>query len=307
MKNKKNIISESKLNKIIQDSLIEVLNEENKDWASKLGRWMGRTYQGGLNAYNNLKGSIEAGRRQKRVENLDKDPYEGMDNADMARNLDKNTYRRLRRERAWKEKLNAHKYPGQDFTWFSEKNPHLLEPIENQENTEEVGVDNQEENIPQQNQEPQENQSNQQQNTTDADFEEFKNMLNQNWFKNAPSSKKAEVLKTRLEQEGLILKGNTWHRKNGRITPRDRKFIDLYFRVLPHLRENKINKINKTMKRKVRLTESDLHRIIKESVTKILNEEGLWSKIKKNYKEKQRLKDREKMKQAGEGDGKSYM
>ena len=61
------------------------------------------------------------------------------------------------------------------------------------------------------------------------------------------------------------------------------------------------------MKKIIKLTESELHNIIKESVTKVLNEEGLWSKIKKNYKEKQRLKDREKMKQAGEGDGKSYM
>ena len=61
------------------------------------------------------------------------------------------------------------------------------------------------------------------------------------------------------------------------------------------------------MKKTIKLTESELHNIIKESVTKILNEEGLLSKIKKNYKEKQRLKNREKMKQAGEGDGKSYM
>ena len=61
------------------------------------------------------------------------------------------------------------------------------------------------------------------------------------------------------------------------------------------------------MKKVIKLTESDLHNIIKESVTKILNEEGLLSKIKKSYKEKQRLKDREKMKQAGKGDGKDWM
>ena len=72
-------------------------------------------------------------------------------------------------------------------------------------------------------------------------------------------------------------------------------------------KEHNVNENEKNMKKVVKLTESELHNIIKESVTKILNEEGLLSKIKKNYKEKQRLKDREKMKQAGEGDGKSYM
>ena len=61
------------------------------------------------------------------------------------------------------------------------------------------------------------------------------------------------------------------------------------------------------MKKVIKLTESDLHNIIKESVTKVLNEEGLWTKIKEKYKEKQRKKDREKCKQAGEGDGKDYM
>lgn len=88
------------------------------------------------------------------------------------------------------------------------------------------------------------------------------------------------------------------------------------------------------MKRRIKLTESDLHRVIKESVKNVLREhtnsfnydvyeqemmdvyenkindvvhENLMDKIKEKYKEKQRKKDRERCKQAGEGDGKDYM
>lgn len=80
------------------------------------------------------------------------------------------------------------------------------------------------------------------------------------------------------------------------------------------------------MKRRIKLTESDLHKVIKESVKKVLSEqtnsfeydvyenkindvvhENLMDKIKEKYKEKQRKKDRERCKEAGEGDGKDYM
>jgi hypothetical protein len=39
-----------------------------------------------------------------------------------------------------------------------------------------------------------------------------------------------------------------------------------------HLMENKQYKTNSNMKRRIRLTESDLHRIVKESVDRILKE-----------------------------------
>lgn len=109
-------------------------------------------------------------------------------------------------------------------------------------------------------------------------------------------------------------------RQNNKLNPHEKQFngvinnktFNFDFNELDNpyavdYKEYNVNENKKNMKKVVKLTESDLHNIIKESVLSILNEEGLWSKIKNSYKEKQRKKDRERCKQAGEGDGKNYM
>jgi len=80
------IISEEKLNKLINESLIEVLNEDEID--ETLGNFLGSTYQWLRNKYYNFKNDFEAGRRYQREKNKDYDPYSkyGID-AERFRNL----------------------------------------------------------------------------------------------------------------------------------------------------------------------------------------------------------------------------
>lgn len=69
----KMIISENKLQELIQDSIYEVLNESEFD--EGFGHWLGQTYQGIKNRWNNFRKDIEAGRDKARFDNKDYNGY----------------------------------------------------------------------------------------------------------------------------------------------------------------------------------------------------------------------------------------
>lgn len=69
----KMIISESRLQELIQDSIYEVLMENEND--EGFGHWLGQTYQGIKNKWNNFRKDIEAGRDKARFDNKDYNGY----------------------------------------------------------------------------------------------------------------------------------------------------------------------------------------------------------------------------------------
>lgn len=69
----KMIISENRLQELIQESIYEVLQEAQYD--EGLGHWLGNAYQTMKNKWNNFKGEFNAGRNKARWDNRDYDPY----------------------------------------------------------------------------------------------------------------------------------------------------------------------------------------------------------------------------------------
>lgn len=69
----KMIISENRLQELLQESIYEVLMENEND--EGFGHWLGQTYQGIKNKWNNFKKDIEAGRNKARFDNKDYNGY----------------------------------------------------------------------------------------------------------------------------------------------------------------------------------------------------------------------------------------
>lgn len=69
----KMIISENRLQELINESIYEVLNESEFD--EGFGHWLGQTYQGIKNRWNNFRKDIEAGRDKARFDNKDYNGY----------------------------------------------------------------------------------------------------------------------------------------------------------------------------------------------------------------------------------------
>jgi hypothetical protein len=70
---RKNIISENRLRELVNESIYEVLNESEFD--EGFGHWLGQTYQGIKNKWNNFKKDFEAGRDKARFDNKDYNGY----------------------------------------------------------------------------------------------------------------------------------------------------------------------------------------------------------------------------------------
>lgn len=69
----KMIISESILKQIVEESIYEVLKEEQ--YNEGFGHWLGNKYQSMRNAYNNFKNDFRAGQNDARERNKDYNPY----------------------------------------------------------------------------------------------------------------------------------------------------------------------------------------------------------------------------------------
>ena len=65
----KMVISEERLQELVRESIYEVLNESEFD--EGFGHWLGQTYQGIKNKWNNFKKDFNAGRDKARFDNKD--------------------------------------------------------------------------------------------------------------------------------------------------------------------------------------------------------------------------------------------
>ena len=84
------VISEERLNRIIEESIIETINEAIED--ESLGHTLGNVYQWGRNKWNNFKRDFNAGRNYQRYKNMNYDPYSKYNNGDEFRNLNGQEY-----------------------------------------------------------------------------------------------------------------------------------------------------------------------------------------------------------------------
>lgn len=69
----KMVISEERLQELVRESIYEVLNESEFD--EGFGHWLGQTYQGIKNKWNNFKKDFNAGRDKARFDNKDYNGY----------------------------------------------------------------------------------------------------------------------------------------------------------------------------------------------------------------------------------------
>jgi hypothetical protein len=105
----KNYISEERLKQLIQESITEVLKEEEFD--ENAAHWLGRTFQGIRNKWNNFKADFNAGRNKARYDNRDYDPFEPFgDEADEIRNFGGREYGTYRYNQAIERNNNARQY-----------------------------------------------------------------------------------------------------------------------------------------------------------------------------------------------------
>jgi hypothetical protein len=106
---KKNLISEERLQQIIQESIYEVLAEGQYD--EGFGHWLGKTFQGLRNKWNNFKGDFKAGQHKARWDNRDYDSFsEFGDEADDIRNFGGREYGAYRYNLAADRRANAKQY-----------------------------------------------------------------------------------------------------------------------------------------------------------------------------------------------------
>ena len=111
----KQIISESKLTDIINESIYEVLQEAQYD--EGLGHWLGQTFQGLRNKWNNFKGDFKAGKQKAMYDNLDYDPFAHYgDEGNNYRNLDGHSYAAERYNRTVRRNANAPRYERERLT-----------------------------------------------------------------------------------------------------------------------------------------------------------------------------------------------
>ena len=105
----KNYISEERLKQLIQESIKDVLLEnENNEW---FARALGNAFQWGKNKWNNFKADFNAGRNKARYDNRDYDPFEPYgDEADEIRNFGGREYGTYRYNKAIERNNNARQY-----------------------------------------------------------------------------------------------------------------------------------------------------------------------------------------------------
>ena len=120
---KKNLISEERLQQIIQESIYEVLMEGQYD--EGLGHWLGRGYQWVKDKFSNFGKDFKAGRNKQRYDNRDYDSYGYFgDEADDIRNFGGNEYYTYRRNLANQRRANARQWDRTD-NWGYNTGPNI--------------------------------------------------------------------------------------------------------------------------------------------------------------------------------------
>jgi hypothetical protein len=227
---KKNILTEEKLKKIINESVIEYLIENNFD--EGIGHKLGSLWQKGLNKFNNFKKDWEAGRRVERGKNLDYDGFKsgGYDEETInnVRSLTANAYRNERNNKSWEKKGQARQYNGGGGEYASqsgvgEENPYL---------------GNNNGNNQQQTQSSQANPTQQTNNGTNP----LNSFVNNPMFQNMSQSAKEKFITDELNKKGLVQKNGQWSRPGGKLTPQDRQLIQMWTRF--KLNEGKDNDLD---------------------------------------------------------------
>jgi hypothetical protein len=102
------VISEERLNRIIEESIIETINEAVED--EGLGHALGNAYQWARNKWNNFKGDFNAGRNYQRYQNVNYDPYSKYNNGDEFRNLNGQEYATQRYNNTVTRNANARQW-----------------------------------------------------------------------------------------------------------------------------------------------------------------------------------------------------
>ena len=102
------VISEERLNRIIEESIIETINEAMED--EGLGHTLGNAYQWARNKWNNFKGDFNAGRNYQRYQNMNYDPYSKYNNGDEFRNLNGQEYAAQRYNNTVARNANARQW-----------------------------------------------------------------------------------------------------------------------------------------------------------------------------------------------------
>ena len=109
------IINEEKLFEIINESIYEVLTEAQQD--EGFGHWLGQTFQGLRNKWNNFKGDFKAGKQKAMYDNLNYDPFAHYgDEGNNYRNLDGHSYATERYNRTVRRNANAPRYERERMT-----------------------------------------------------------------------------------------------------------------------------------------------------------------------------------------------
>lgn len=105
----KMIISENRLRELLNESIYEVLTEEEFD--EGFGHLLGKTFQNARNKWNNFKNDFKAGQNKARYDNRDYDSYSKWgDDADDIRNFGGREYSAYRYNLAADRNNNARRY-----------------------------------------------------------------------------------------------------------------------------------------------------------------------------------------------------
>ena len=119
----KQIISESRLTEIINESIYEVLSESQND--EGLGSFLGNAFQWAKNKWNNFKDDFNAGRNNQLYKNKDYDAYSRYENGDEIRNFGQQQYDAYRGNQNRQNSRNSVRYPRYSSNydnWFERMN-----------------------------------------------------------------------------------------------------------------------------------------------------------------------------------------
>ena len=127
----KMVISESRLREIVNESIYEVLTEEEFD--EGFGHWLGKTFQNARNKWNNFKNDFKAGQNKARYDNRDYDSYSRWgDDADDIRNFGGREYSAYRYNLAADRNNNARQYTTNKGRQQAPSQQQAQEPVQQQ-------------------------------------------------------------------------------------------------------------------------------------------------------------------------------
>ena len=259
----KNYISEERLRQLIQESITEVLMENEND--EGLGRFLGNAYQWAKNKWNNFKGDFNAARNYQRYKNRDYDPFEHYgDEADEIRNFGGREYGAYRYNQARDRNNSARQYDrtiNRNNSQNTDMVPHPGHNNNNNNNQEqqpETPVQQPETPVQQQPEAPVQQQPETQPQTKRDEVEaRFKNQNYprnpQSWMRTTEPSDAVygkQMAIRNLKRVGIVPQNGNWNKPSGwknvnggKLTPDQKKTIQTYNKFLYEEKLNELNKI----------------------------------------------------------------